>query len=129
MNGQHNPDNTASDDNGDLDRAVSRALQAMGWLVGETEADVQSAGPDPEQDETPLPDALLDIEAAFKDSDNKAAQAPPIALASELEADQHLAQAARQGEPIRPEIERIMRQDREAAENEFDQADNGEDIR
>ena len=44
MNGQHNPDNTASDGNGDLDRAVSRALQAMGWLVPEAEADVQSTG-------------------------------------------------------------------------------------
>ena len=115
----------------DADRAlecdVHEALKAMGWLMPESEAEVQPAEAEVPERAAPLPAALLDPDKVF--TGRSGAAAPLQALPLDTVADEHLARAARAGGPIPPEIEERMRRDRQAAEDELDQSDDGQAIR
>jgi len=117
-------------DRGNLEPDVYCALQAIGWIPPEVEPDVESVQSELAQDDVSLPDALRDSEAVLAGDINRgSAASAPIAFAPDPETDQDMARAAREGGPIPPEIEKIMRKDRLAAERKLDGTDNGEDVR
>ena len=105
------------------------AMKSLGWIVPECERDVRHAAETLSVAAEGLPQALSDAGAVF---DGKAADggAPPhpVAPASDMRVDEHLARAAREGGTISPEIEARMRRDRQAAEKRQDDGDDGSDV-
>ena len=129
MSRKRKPDQAAAE-GVDLERDVYCALQAMGWIVPDNERDVESAQAALAEGAVSLPDTLRDSKAVLAgDGDWGSAGAGPIAFPSDVDVEQNLARAAREGGPIPPQIEQIMRKDRLAAERELDGTDDGEDVR
>lgn len=110
-----------------LENEVHQALLSLGWLPPECEDDVQRA--DAELPAADLPEPLRDPATVFDDKAGQAGRVIPFAFGSDAQIEEHLARAARNGGAIPPEIEERMRRDREEAEKQQYQADNGQDIR
>ena len=128
MGKESKPDRTPAED-GNLERDVHCALKATGWLTPETEQDVEAAQAELASAAVSLPDALQDAEAVFAgESDRASIGEAPLAFTGDVDVERNLARAAREGGPIPTEIERIMREDRLAAERELDGTDDGEDV-
>ena len=126
MTAKRKVEDDADKGNQPLERDVHEALKAMGWLMPESEAEVQAAEAEVPESAAPLPAALMDPDKVLT---GQSGAAPAAALPLGIVADEHLARAARAGGPIPPEIEEQMRRDRQAAEDELDQSDDGEAIR
>lgn len=109
----------SSDNDGAFEEAVSTAARSLGWLLPQTEEEVEES----EQaldDEMSTPATLrdpfeaLDREAPFSRRPDRAAETQP-----EYEAE--LRRAARSGKgPVTEEVEAKMRRDRKEAEQEKD---------
>jgi hypothetical protein len=94
------------------------AMRRKAWLLPQTEEEVIAAEQELEQHPVELPLELRDPMAVLRGE-----QRHNNLLA--LDADQHeeseeLARAARGGKPLSPEIERLMQEDRDAAEQDDD---------
>ncbi|MBN1344546.1 MAG: hypothetical protein JXQ73_17785 [Phycisphaerae bacterium] len=112
-----------------LDRHVDRALREMGWTVPQTEDDVRSAEVELAEFMRPedLPPELNDPGAVLdRPSDAPHAAPNPLQFPQGHEIEENLARAAREGIRIPPELEEILRRDREAAERGVDHGQNAE---
>ncbi len=94
---------------------VAEAMRRLGWLPPDDEQAVQRAEAELADTPAPLPDALRDPQAAPPEGEPVVCQFAP-----DPDTEATLARAAREGGDIPPEIERRMRADRLAAEQEID---------
>ncbi|MHC4717690.1 MAG: VOC family protein [Planctomycetota bacterium] len=103
----------------EMEQDVHAALIANGWLTPTREDDVDAAEAELRDDPVELPADLADPAAVFE---RAASEAQPALLRfpGSPDIDATLARAAREGGTVTPEIEEIMRRDREAAEREMD---------
>ncbi len=107
-----------------LERDISEAMTSLGWKVPQCEDEVQRAETELKGDLAALPEELQDPKAAFNRSVGQVRARPQVLqFFGDAEIERDLARAARDGGPIPPEIEEIMRRDREAAEREFKNAE------
>ncbi|MBN1554993.1 MAG: hypothetical protein JXA11_09620 [Phycisphaerae bacterium] len=111
-----------------LEEEVFQTLHALGWLAPECEKDVQRAEAEFTDATMDLPEILRDSATVFEDKKNETVDVIPFTLGSDAQVDEHLAQAARNGKPIPPEIEKRMRRDRQEAERKRNQTEDGENI-
>lgn len=93
---------------------LHRALRLEGLLVPETEEEVCAAEAQNLGDAPPL--ELRDPYAVLKRVRGRRRNAVPSGGAGSPETEENLARAAREGGKIPPDVERLMRGDREAAE-------------
>jgi hypothetical protein len=105
-------------------RDVHEALKSAGWAMPQSEDDVRRAEGRIAESPAALPEALRDPAGAVE----RAARPEPLALPPGRQAAENLARAAREGGEVPPEIEEIMRRDRRAAEEAFDEDHHGEDV-
>ncbi len=106
----------------EFDTTLHRALRALGWFFPETEEEILVTD-EPEDDTAALPPELRDPFAVFEPRERLAPTSASSA-SSDPDITDELSRAARQGKhAITPQIEDVMRRDRDAAE----QAKNGTD--
>ena len=108
---------------------IHQALSDLGWVPPTSadqvaEAEGQLSGAD-----APLPDSLRDGEAVFDRDERDATPAVTLRFDTDDDIDATLRRAAREGGQISPEVEERMRRDRQAAEDELDRQDDGEETR
>ena len=110
----------ASKQNPEEDAAplVHDTLAEMGRLVPQTEDDAAAAEQRLRDSPIELPESLRDADAVLRRTEGSPPSPVPFPGNADVEAT--LARAAREGGAIPPEIEQIMRRDREAAEAELD---------
>lgn len=98
---------------------VQAALVAMGWAPPGAEQEVDTVEAELRENPVELPAELADADAVFN---RPAPEADPtvLRLPDAPDIDATLARAAREGGTVTPEIEELMRRDREAAEREMD---------
>lgn len=109
-----------------LDADVHQALKSLGWTVPECEDDVRRAEAELSGSATPLPESLTNAGAVFKEkAAGRLANVKPVSFSADPAAGENLARAARQGGKIPPEIEDRMHRDRQEAERELDQDEDG----
>ncbi len=107
-----------NDDDQTLANDVNQAMASLGWRVPECEEDVRRAEEELTASVTALPASLGDAETVFTGKARaESADVKTPEFSPDVQAEQDLARAARQGAAIPPEIERRMRRDREAAED------------
>jgi len=99
-----------------LEQQVYEAFLARGWIIPQTEGDVSRAEVEmASEEDQELPAELNDPYAVLK----RASQARPKVVAlnpTVNDTPELLARAAREGKDIPPDIEELMRNDREVAE-------------
>jgi hypothetical protein len=108
-------------DGEDVEGVVEDALISLGWIVPQTEADVLRAESEIGLRPVPLAEGLANPASAWEHQPEPRRPRPEILQFpgdEEIAAD--LARAAREGGRIPPELEEILRRDREAAERERD---------
>jgi len=121
MSTDRKPDNRDPDGSDDLEREVDEAMTSLGWKVPQTEDEVLRAEAELAENPAPLPDELTDPEQVFDRAPGQVETgAEPLLFPTDQDIEADLARAARDGGPIPPEIEEVLRRDREAAEREFD---------
>ena len=108
---------------------IYQAAKSLRWVVPECEDDVRRAEADLSAGAPPLPESLTDPATVLEgrtagDRDG----ARPSLSPPDAQAEQNLARAARKGAKIPPEIEERMCRDRDAAEEEQDARDHGQDV-
>jgi len=125
MNAKPRGPKRRAEDNDDVSPDVQAALRSLGWTAPQCEEDVLAAESELATQRLPLPEKLQDPKAVF-DGATEHGETPPSVLRfpGDPDIDATLARAAREGGHITPEIEEVMRRDREAAEREMD---NGEE--
>jgi hypothetical protein len=105
---------------------VHQALRSLGWVTPECEDDVRRAEAELSGNATPLPESLTNAGAVFKDkAAGGLADVKPVSFSADPVAGENLARAARQGGKVPPEIEDRMHRDRQEAERELDQGEDG----
>jgi hypothetical protein len=102
------------------ERKLAEVLRVLGWTIPQTEAEVEQWEEEFDEDAVELSDELADPFAALdKSRRRKAARGAEV---QDFPVDKHfqngLAQAAREGKKIPPEIEARMKSDRIRAEAE-----------
>lgn len=107
---------TRDEESDPLSPQVHEALGELGWLPPETERDVQRA--EQRTSDQTLPETLRDPRAVFDRTEEPPPATIPFPIDPDIDAT--LARAAREGGHLTPEIEEIMRRDRQAAEREAD---------
>jgi hypothetical protein len=114
------PSDSPSPAGGDACRPeVAAALEALGWLLPQSEAQVAAAEDELRAQPVTLPEALRDPQATWERPTAQTGQSEAtFRLPESSQTDATLARAARQGGAIPPETEAAMRRDREAAERE-----------
>ena len=127
MSNEHQSDNRNTAGAG-LERDVYDALKLVGWLVPESDGEVQRSELEFEQGPVELPELLKDIRAVF---DRPTASGGAILRLEQFAADnetvESLGRAARSGGAISAEIEERMRRDRDSAEHDMEDAKDGQD--
>jgi len=101
------------------ERDVRAALTVMGWAPPTSEDHVADVEARLRDEPVELPARLADP-AAVLGSPEPEAKTTVLHLPDAPDIDATLARAAREGGTVTPEIEEIMRRDREAAEREMD---------
>ena len=125
----HEGDGRPEGAQGALRRDVHDALKSAGWAVPETEDDVRRAEAALAGEAVALPESLGDPHAVLERAPHDEADEPRVpAFPPAGEAGEDLARAARAGGEVPPQIEEIMRRDRRAAEEAFDEDEHGEDV-
>ena len=105
----------------DFERTIAEAMRIHGWILPQTAHDVEKAEEELRASPIDLPPPLVDPFALLS------RQRRGVRLKSELFAtidsglEENLAQAAREGKDIPPNIRQRMRMDREAAQKETDE--------
>jgi hypothetical protein len=99
-----------------IEGRIYDAMRALGWMIPTTEEDVEEAELMLSKEEPPLPEELQDPYQTLDGMDSDCLPFDPAPVAVDAEVEENLARAAREGGVIRPEIERRMRADRQAAE-------------
>jgi len=121
MSTDRKPDKREADGSDDLEREVDEAMTSLGWKVPQTEDEVLRAEAELAENPAPLPDELTDPAEVFDRAPGQTeAGTGPLLFPTDQDIEADLARAARDGGPIPPEIEEVLRRDREAAEREFD---------
>jgi hypothetical protein len=119
MASQKSPSNQPSpDENCKVERALYDALRCSGWLIPQTVEDVRRAEAELAAHHVILPSSLRDPAAVFDGGASSPQEDFTIPLVSDVNAEEYLARAAREGGDIPAEIEERMRLDRDAAESE-----------
>ena len=106
-------------DNDQVERDVHEALKSLGWATPDNEDDVTRLEAEISQGTVELPETLKDTGRVFQarpQEDPTTIELPHFS--ADVETQDSLARAARAGKPIPPEIEEIMRRDRQAAQRE-----------
>jgi len=102
-----------------LETDVHEAMRALGWVPPQCEDDVHAAEAELDLAAVRLPAALADPPAGRAGRPGGSERVgPPLRFPADPDIDATLARAAREGGQVPPEIEQIMRRDREAAERQ-----------
>ncbi len=120
------PSDQRPDIDDDIEREIAKAMQSLGWIVPQSEDDVLRAEAELAEygGSAGLPEALIDPKAVFDHTPGHAPSGPELfQFPVDQEIEENLARAAREGGPIPPEIEEILRRDREAAERKLEDGD------
>jgi hypothetical protein len=105
---------------GDFERAVFEAMRRGGWILPQTVEEVRRAEEELAANPVELPPGLADPYAVLDQPHRRIRLGGQLEVGRDSILEQNLAQAAREGEGIPPEVKEQMRKDREAAENEKD---------
>ena len=126
MSDETTPESTDAETDRELERLVHDAARSMGWVPPDSDDTVRQAEANLAQP-PPLPEALDDPIAILNATgDLRGLEATPLGPAGRIDCRDDLARAARGGADVPEDIERQMRRDREAAEQAFDEHDDGE---
>ncbi len=111
-----------------LNRELHRLMTSSDWTAPQTEDDVTRAEAELVDARAELPMGLRDPADVFEreTSDEVSGIVPP---AMERDVDAALRRAAREGGRLTPEIEQRMKRDRQAAEDDAEQQNDGADSR
>lgn len=115
-----------ADGNADLEHEIHAGLASIGWLPPETEEDVARAEAELAEAAQPVPDKLRDPDATWNHASKSASMVLRLpGFADDSPAAEDMARAARGGRRLAPEVEDLMRRDRDAAEQELDDEEAG----
>jgi hypothetical protein len=110
------------DQNEELAADIHDAMRSLGWTVPTCVEDVLRAEADLAASPSPLPAELQDAKAVFERPDESPGADVVLPFGGDADIDATLARAAREAGHITPEIEQAMRRDRQAAQQERDDA-------
>ena len=129
MDEKHEQERPDSANDTALECVVYEALKCLGWAVPDSADDVRRAEAELSESPTPMPESLQDAAAVFEGkAAGGMANVSLTALGPDAQVEENLAQAAREGGKIPPEIEEQMRRDRLAAEQQLEEDQDGGDV-
>ncbi len=117
MNGSKEEAQTSQND---FERVVFEAMQQGGWILPQTVEEVRQAEEELAANPVELTPGLTDPYAVLDKPHRRIRLGGQLEVGRDSILEQNLAQAAREGEGIPPEVKEQMRKDREAAENQKD---------
>jgi hypothetical protein len=104
---------------GDFEKAVLEAMRGS-WILPQTPEEVRQAEEGLGSNPVDLPVGLANPYSVLDKPSRKIRLGRPLETDRDLSLEQNLAQVAREGGEIPPQVKEQMRKDREAAENEKD---------
>jgi len=109
---------TPTDD--DFERVVLEAIRRGSWMLPQTAEEVRHAEEELASNPEELPAGLANPYSVLDQPSREIRLGKLVGTDRDLSLEQNLAQAAREGAEIPPQVKEQMRKDREAAENEKD---------
>lgn len=101
-----------------VEQHAYEAMRLLGWIIPTTEDDVERAEAMLTTEKIDLPQQLKDPYQLLESLDSDCPSFDPEPVAADVDVEENLARAAREGGTILPEIEQRMRRDRQAAEQQ-----------
>lgn len=116
-----NKQNNSAGAGDEVDMLIHNAMRAAGWVLPKTPQEIELAEKALTEQPVNLPERLVDPYAVLDRSSKAIRLGAEFPGPQSISAEQNLAQAAREGGEIPPDVQEQMKQDRQAAKDDADE--------